>query len=143
MEPQAIIAQQYPKVVIPLIQNVKQSIKIIIFDWRWYPMRLGSTVSTFNQAIIEAQKRGVDVMALVSSEQVLTRLKSHGIQAKMVYSKKMLHTKLMLLDDKIVVLGSHNYTQNAFALNHECSVAFSLETSDNEFVKYFSSLWGV
>lgn len=143
MEPVAIIAQQYPKVVIPLVEQAEESISIIIFDWRWYPTIQGSTISQFNQAIISAKKRGVDVKCLVNNQGVADRLKSHGIEARLLHSQKMLHTKLLIIDDVKIVIGSHNYTQRGFSENEEASVFCTMNASDNSFKKYFSALWGL
>lgn len=143
IEPQAIIAQRFPAVVIPLIENAKESVRIIVFDWRWYPTISGSPVSRFNSAITAAAARGVSVRALVNNDGVIARLASAGCKARRLHSKRMLHTKLLLVDDTVVVIGSHNYTQHGFSLNEEASVLVEMSTRDNDFVKYFEALWGV
>lgn len=142
-EPVAIIAQQFPKVVIPLIENAKESIRIIVFDWRWYPSISGSPVSKFNASIVSASSRGVDVRALVNNDAVLERLKSVGCSGRRLHSKRMLHTKMLLIDDVGLIIGSHNYTQHGFGMNEEASVYTILSSKDNDFVKYFEALWGV
>jgi phosphatidylserine/phosphatidylglycerophosphate/cardiolipin synthase-like enzyme len=141
--PVAIIGSQFPKIVIPLVQNAKKSIRVIIFDWRWYPIVGGSSVSQFNSAVVSAVTRGVSVRALVNNNAVAERLKSHGCEARLSYSKKMLHTKMLLIDDTLLVIGSHNYTQHGFELNDEASVLVDLEAVQNDFVTYFENLWGV
>ncbi len=143
MEPVAIIAQDFPRVVIPVIENAKESISIIIFDWRWYPSIQGSQVSKFNRAICEAVKRGVVVRCLVNNRDVEGRLLSAGCQARLLHSKKLLHTKMLLVDDVKLVIGSHNYTQSAFSANEEASVLVTMPDRDNNFVKYFTALWGL
>lgn len=143
MAPQAIIAQRFPKIVIPLIEAARYSIKVIIFDWRFYPSVQGSSVSKFNAAIFSAASRGVDVRALVNNDAIAERLKNSGCKARRLHSKRMLHTKMLLIDDKLVVIGSHNYTQHGFALNEEASVLVEMPSTDNDFVKYFAALWGV
>lgn len=143
MEPQAIIAQRFPQIVIPMIEAARASIRVIVFDWRWYPSSEGSAVSKFNAAIAAAAKRGVDVRCLVNNDGVAARLASAGCKARRLHSKRMLHTKMLLIDDVKLVIGSHNYTQHGFALNEEASVAVEMSTGDNDFVKYFEALWGV
>jgi len=143
MTPTAIIAQRFPKIVIPLIEAARHSIDIVVYDWRWYPTVGGSPVSQFNAAIVAAAKRGVAVRALVNNDGVVDRLRSHGIQARRLHSKRMLHTKMMMIDNTKIVLGSHNYTQHGFALNEEASVFFEMEMPVNDFWKYFNGLWGV
>jgi len=143
MEPVAIIANEFPKVVIPLIESAVHSINIIVFDWRWYPTINGSLVTKFNQAICQAAKDGVEVRCLVNNEGVKSRLLAAGCEAKLLHSKKLLHTKILIVDDVKVVIGSHNYTQSAFGANEEASVLVTMPNSDNSFKKYFNALWGV
>jgi phosphatidylserine/phosphatidylglycerophosphate/cardiolipin synthase-like enzyme len=143
MEPISIIAQQYARVVIPLVQNADDSIRIIMFDWRWYPTISATPISQFNSEIVKAIKRGVSVKALVTNEGVATRLKAHGAQARTLHSKRTLHTKMLLIDDQKVVLGSHNFSQRAFSLNEEASIYVKMSSPQNDFVKYFDALWGV
>src|SRR3972149_4320775 len=137
MEPVAIIAAQYPKVVIPLIDSAEPSIRVIVFDWRFYPTQPGHPVSLFNVAVARAAQRGVEVRALVNSSVVVEALK------KIKCDEKLLHTKMIIVDDVKVVLGSHNLTQNAFTFNHEASVLLEMNSQDHSFVKYFEALWGV
>ena len=139
---EAIIAQRFPKIVIPVIEAARHRIVIIVYDWRWYPTVGGSTVSQFNAAIVKAAKRGVAVRALVNNDGVVDRLRSHGIDAKRLISKRMLHTKMLLIDDIFLVIGSHNYTQHGFSLNEEASVLVEMPSADNDFVRYFEGLWG-
>ena len=143
MEPVAIIAQQYPKVVIPLLEQAEESIRVVVFDWRWYPTISGSPVSQFNASIVSAKKRGVDVKVLVNNDDVINRLAIHGIPARRLHSKKMLHTKMIIIDGCKVVIGSHNFTQHAFSLNEEASVFVTMPQDDNSFVKYFDALYGL
>lgn len=142
-DPVAIIAQDFPKYVIPLIEQAKESIRVIVFDWRWYPTIKGSTVSQFNSAILDAGRRGLNVRCLVNNDDVMRRLTSNGVLAKRLHSKKLLHTKMLLVDDIMLVLGSHNYTQNAFSFNEEASILVEMPSRENDFVKYFEALYGV
>lgn len=138
---QAIIGSQFPDVVIPLIQAAKSSIKIIIFDWRYYPQQAGSTVEKFNKAISEAAQRGIEVKALVNTTATLDQLKKNKIDAKKLYTPKLLHAKMMLIDENILIIGSHNYTQNAFTMNHEISIVGEAGEAGPAILAYFKNLW--
>ena len=135
------VGSDFPKKAIPLIESARESIKIIVFDWRWYPNDIGSVCQRFNQAIITAQQKNVKVQVLTNGSSVINLLNNNKIQAKKTHSKKLLHTKLMLIDDKVVVVGSHNYTQSAFTKNQELSVILSGKGCLDRFVKYFEILW--
>ncbi len=55
---ETIIGKEFPQKVIPLIEQAKTSIDIVVFDWRWYPQDPGASVQLFNQAIVRAVRRG-------------------------------------------------------------------------------------
>lgn len=138
---EAIIGKQFPDKVIPLIENAKQSIKIVVFDWRWYPNDPANPVQLFNQAIIRARRRGVDVKVITNIQDVITILKNEKIEAKKPLTEKLIHTKMMIIDDEVLILGSHNYTQNAFTMNHEVSMIHKGKEELDEFNKFFHNLF--
>lgn len=136
-----IIGSQYPKSVIPLIFKATTSIKIVVFDWRWYPDRIGNSVQVFNQALVCASRRGVDVRAVVNSLTLAERLNSLGIKAKHFKDKRVLHSKLLWIDEKYLVIGSHNFTQSAFASNLETSVILHTPLQSPPFLDFFNNLY--
>lgn len=138
---QTIIGRQFPEKVIPLINEAKKSIDIIVFDWRWYPADAGSSVQLFNQAIIRAVRRGVRVRGVVNSSDILGVLNSQGCQVKKLISKNLVHAKMMILDKEKVVLGSHNYTQSAFQMNYELSVILEKSENISDFFTFFDNLY--
>ena len=140
---ESIIGSEFPKKVIPLIDNAKHSIKICVFDWRWYPDNPGSPVQLFNQSIIRAVNRGVSVSAITNFVDIVSTLVSLGVKAKKLTSKNLVHAKIMIIDGQIVVLGSHNYTQNAFTMNYEISMmSDDIEFAD-PYIKFYASLWSL
>jgi len=142
-EPLPIISKDFPKVVIPLIDGAKHNIDIIVFDWRFYKDDPGSPVSLFNQSIARACRRGVSVRCLVQNEGVVDRLRELGCDARMLTSKKILHTKLIIIDRLGIIIGSHNYTQHAFSSNHEASIFVKMADEENGLVQYFNNLFGL
>jgi phosphatidylserine/phosphatidylglycerophosphate/cardiolipin synthase-like enzyme len=142
-EPLPIISKDFPKVVIPLIDSAVFSIDIIVYDWRFYRNDVASPVSLFNQSIARACSRGVIVRCLVQNDSVIDELKKLGCNAKKIHSSKLLHTKLMIIDKVNVIMGSHNYTQNAFSSNEEASIYVIMRDENNGLVQYFNNLFGI
>ena len=136
-----IIGKEFPIKIIPLIQQAQKSIDIIVFDWRWYPDNIGSTIQQFNHEIIKVARKNLRVRAIVNSKKIGGILKQNNIEIKTHNSKKLLHTKLMIIDGERAILGSHNYTLNAFTINHEISVIIHNEIIVNQLKTYFGNLW--
>jgi len=142
-EPLPIISKDFPKMVIPLIDNALHSIDIVVFDWRFYKHDPGSPVSLFNQSISRACSRGVSVRCLVQNEGVVNNLLKLGCNARMLNTKKVLHTKLLIIDKVGVIIGSHNYTQHAFSSNEEASIFVIMKDENNGLMQYFNNLFGL
>lgn len=137
----AIIGSEFPAVVENFINQAQKSIDIIVFEWRYYPNEPGNIAQKFNEAIIQARRRGVKVRALVNFAHILNYLKLNDIEAKQLNDTKLLHCKLMIIDDKIAVVGSHNYTHAAFQINKELSIQFEITEETKDILNYFSTLW--
>lgn len=138
-----IIGADYPKKVIPLIDQAKKNIDIVIYDWRWYPDQLTHPVQQFNSAIVRASQRGVHVRAIVNADLNLRVLCDAGIKARRLKDKRTLHTKMIILDDKTLILGSHNFTRNAFGANVETSIVVDLPEGMTRFSEFFNNLYNI
>ena len=140
---QTIIGKEYTKKVIPLIDGAKQSIKIVVFDWRWYANDPGNPCQLFNMAIVKACRRGVNVQVCVNSEAIAQPLRENKIDVRIPISKNLIHTKFLIIDDKILVMGSHNFSQSAFTMNYETSVIIEEPLQVNDFVLFFHNIWSL
>ncbi len=141
MIPEIIIGSEFPEKVIPLIKNARTSIKIIVFDWRLYADQPAHSVSRFVLALKDACERNVNIQVLLSNDAVRKQLSAFGFQCKSLYSSKLIHAKILLIDETLAIIGSHNYTQNAFENNLEVSVCVDLQTRENELNKFFDRVW--
>lgn len=140
-EIQTIIGKEFPQIVVPLIDSAKKSIKVVVFDWRWYPQDPANPVQIFNQAFVRAARRGVEIEAIANNDEIVRTLLDQGIKAKRVMLKTIIHSKLIIIDNKIVVIGSHNYTQSAFTFNQEISVVISDCSDIDKFNLFFHNLY--
>ncbi len=140
---QVLIGKDFPIKVVPLIREAKKSIEIIVFDWRIYPGQLGNATQAFNEAIVSAHRRGVQVRAITNSRDIVAMLKKVGIKAKKPITPKLIHIKLLVIDDRFFVLGSHNYTASAFQMNYELSVILDDPANKKEITDFFNNLWKI
>lgn len=137
---EAILGKQFPLKVIPLIDKAKNSIKIVVFDWRWYPNDPANPVQLFNQAIVRAIRRGVKVDVVSNCDDVLKILREQGCRAVKPGTKNLVHAKFLIFDDKDLVIGSHNFSQSAFTMNFEVSTLIEDCLDISTYIKFFNSL---
>lgn len=139
---QALVGSEFPKQVVPKINEAKKSIDIIVFDWRWYPNMPGNPVQLFNQSIIRAVKRNVEVRVITNISDTIKFLSSNGVKTKKPVTDRLIHPKLMIIDNQDVVIGSHNYSQSAFTMNYEVSVFVPDCPCVDELLTFFNNLFG-
>jgi len=84
--------------------------------------------------LVQAVKRGVKVYIVLEtsdkpSEELSMQnrktgnfLQSRGVTVFYDSPRRTTHTKLIVIDQKLVLLGSHNFTQSALKYNNEISV---------------------
>ena len=132
-----IYKNDYPKIVIPLVQAAVSSIDVLTYDWQWYPNNPEHDIQQLNMSLVMAQPNGVTVRAIVNNKVLVNLLKGHGIKAKALEGTGILHAKFMLIDNTYLILGSHNLTYRAMAENIETS----LLVQDPEILAYFVQLF--
>lgn len=136
-----IIGKEFANEVVPLIKSAKKNIDIIVFDWRWYHNQIGSEIQRFNHALIIARRKSVKIRAITNPFGTIAVLSKLGIQTKKPITKGLIHTKLMLIDNNTAIIGSHNYTMNAFTINYEVSVIITEQKAVERLQQYFNNLW--
>lgn len=138
-----IIGKEFHTKVIPKIDEAKKSIKIIVFDWRWYPNDPTNPVQLFNQSLVRASRRGVNVSAVCNSDDIYNTLKSAGIAAKRYKGQRLLHSKMIIIDEEILIIGSHNYTASAMSHNLEVSISLKAPKGLERMLAYFNNLYNM
>jgi phosphatidylserine/phosphatidylglycerophosphate/cardiolipin synthase-like enzyme len=138
-----VIGSEYPKKIIPLIDSAKKNLDIVVYDWRWYPDQLAHPVQQFNMAIVRAVQRGVIVRAVVNAHTIVPELTSVGIRVRRLGDSRVLHSKLLIIDSSVLVIGSHNFTRNAFTSNIETSIITEIPPDVTRLKTFFDNIYGL
>lgn len=137
------IGRDYPAKVIPLIDSAKKNIDIVVYDWRWYADQVGHPVQQFNIALVRAVQRGVQVRAVLNAHINIEILNKVGIKARQTKDKRVVHTKMIIIDSSILVIGSHNFTRNAFTSNIETSISLEIPKEVTRLQEFFENLYHI
>lgn len=140
---EVLVGAQFLDRAVTLLNSAQQSVRIIVFDWRVYPHDAGQPVNRLALAVVAAKKRGIDVRILINSDIIRNHLKNMGVESKRCYHSNLVHAKVMIVDGRYAIVGSHNYTQAAMSLNLEVSVLVDFENPENDLTRYYDRLWGV
>lgn len=105
-------------------------------------------------ALADAAHRGLDVRILLAqvvvdrpfpvdiNEPAARFLIKRGVRVRRFPEKlRQLHTKALVVDDQIVIAGSHNWTAGSFRINSETSVAIMSEDCADSVARHFAELW--
>jgi phosphatidylserine/phosphatidylglycerophosphate/cardiolipin synthase-like enzyme len=125
-------------IIIKNISDAEISIDIMMFAF---------TNKKIANALIKAKKRGVKVKVILDRVQnryqikysVYSYLKSKGIDISLENSKRRLHNKIIIIDEKIVITGSYNYTKQANLMNDENILVIKDSVIAKKFVDKFKS----
>ena len=133
--------QGYFPEVLRLIKNAQNSVRVCMFQAVIYPQQSGSPSNQLLQALIAAHSRGVKVEVILdnggslgevatSNTATAAFLKKAGVEVFFDSEQLTTHTKFLIIDNSIAVLGSTNWTYSALAKNHELSaVVYSPEAA--------------
>lgn len=88
------------------------------------------TSEEVSAALAEASARGVDVRVILEKRvfgganmEAYDMLSASGVEVRWApYSFKLVHSKLMIIDGRAAVVGSHNLSDSALSSNREISV---------------------
>ena len=98
-------------------------------------------------ALVDAQKRGVEVRVVADYEQrsvrgsVISWLDGNGVQTRIYPSGTTLHDKFAVIDNSLVLTGSYNWTTNADERNRENLVFIRDRKIAQEYDDEFFRLW--
>lgn len=128
------------KNLIPLIDTAEKYIYVPVFV---------VTHKLFNNALINANKRGVDVRLLVDATSASGKyssvkyLRDNGIQLKVEDRAGKMHMKSLIIDDKYTVVGSMNFTKSGEKYNDENVIIIENSTLARSFKKQFLHFWNL
>jgi phosphatidylserine/phosphatidylglycerophosphate/cardiolipin synthase-like enzyme len=125
--------QEYFPALITAIDGAKSEIIMSFFLFKTgvhknsYPDRVLSH-------LVQAAQRGIKVMVILENSgghdhnldaenrQTKQRLEDKGVEIYFDSPRKTTHIKLVVIDQRLVLLGSHNLTQSALKYNNEISI---------------------
>lgn len=149
---EAVIGNDYPRKVVPLIQSAVSKISFIMYEWKWYSHEQAGGMEKLNLAVLERARSGIKIEVLLNIESMghaITKINSRtasflqqrGVIVKFGQVGVATHAKMVIIDDKYCIVGSHNYSKGSFTRNQECSVLMEGGEAIRPFIDYFKLLW--
>ena len=136
-----VVNREYLPAVLGLINGATNSIEFLQLE-----MHDDRAVQAIEAALAAAVRRGVRVRGMLDdgvdfNAAAIERLLALGAEAKLDTSDKMLHSKLVVVDGRIVLLGSTNWTGNSMGNNNESNVRLDDPVLADYFTRYVAAVW--
>lgn len=135
--------RDYYPVLMSLLSNANKSIYIAMFEFKSDTDEISQIVET----LISKARKGVDVKVVLensidSNELTYRRLLDNGVAVRFDTRSRTTHAKLIIVDGRYVIVGSHNFSYMAMMRNHEASVLIDSPEIASAETQYFMQIWG-
>ena len=105
------------------------------------------TDKEISQAVVEAKERGVKIRIYLDRSQVEAKYSSSrllvekGLEVRVSSNNYIMHNKFAIIDGKLVITGSYDWTASASTRNDENLLVIDDEEIILRFQKQFENLW--
>jgi len=123
--------------IIEWINKANKSIHIMIYSF---------TLDSIGDALITVYKKGIEVLIIFEKEQISKysediKLKNSGINVKYDNNPALMHNKVMIIDNKVVLTGSFNWSSQAEDKNNENLLIIMDNELAELYEKEFQKIW--
>ncbi|KAI9251864.1 hypothetical protein BDA99DRAFT_521375 [Phascolomyces articulosus] len=124
---------------ITALKSAQETLYVCIFSM---------TDNTTAKALAQAKRRGVDVRIITDNEQreakgsdIIRLHEDEGIPFKMDDADQFMHNKFAVIDRRMVITGSFNWSVSARYRNHENVIITNVESVVQAYHEEFEKLW--
>ena len=132
------------------LKNAKKKILVAMYSMVYDADDPFDWANDLIRELVNAKERGVDVRVIIEYRtywgymdenlDAYNYLQAHGVNVRLDDEKDTDHMKLVIIDSKIVYIGSHNWSESALHHNHETSVKIVSEETAKTYEAYFETI---
>jgi phosphatidylserine/phosphatidylglycerophosphate/cardiolipin synthase-like enzyme len=149
---QLLADEAYYPALLGQIRAARKSIDLVTYLWK-ISAAINSKPGELVRALGEARRRGVIVRVILensgydeelnrANREAAAQLQQEGITATFDAAAVTTHAKMVVIDHRFCLIGSHNLTQSALEKNHEISVMMDNPRLAGELGTYMDRLLG-
>jgi cardiolipin synthase len=143
-----VLDREYFQVTRELLRSAKKSIQVMMFEASFYAKYPNSPSNILIGELISARKKGIDVEVILETSDRGDRTTERNKLTGQMLSKEGVeviydplfvtsHAKLIIVDGRITLLGSTNWTYHGLTSNHEVAVLIESEEVARSLQYYF------
>ena len=143
--------REYYQLLIEDIRSAKSEILVAMYLMKYDPDDPYDWANDLIRELVAAKERGIEVKVIIEYRiyqgymdvnlEAYNYLKDHGVDVKLDEDSETDHFKFVVIDGKIVYVGSHNWSEAALYYNREVSIRIVDEGIARELKDYFNALW--
>jgi phosphatidylserine/phosphatidylglycerophosphate/cardiolipin synthase-like enzyme len=148
---QLVTDVQYFEVAKKLIHEAKYSIQVMMFEMGYYDKYPNTPSNLLVKELMNATKRGVKVEVILEVKEGEDRTAKRNRHTGKILSEggveviydplfKTTHAKFMVVDGRLTLLGSTNWTYYALTSNNEASVLIRSQELARTIIDYFNQV---
>jgi len=149
-EIQLLTDKKYYETITPLIRTAQKQINIAMFVFKTSKAK-GNRPHHIIEELAAARKRGVQIEVILEksgydkelnkeNKHTANQLKKLGIHVAFDSNKTTTHAKIVVIDQHLCLLGSHNMTNSALGYNHETSLLVNSRELAKQLLAYMEEL---
>ncbi|WP_246112255.1 phospholipase D-like domain-containing protein [Thermococcus aciditolerans] len=140
-----LVDDTYYRSLIEDIRGARESVYVTMFLMKYDPNDSYDHANDLIRALVEARKRGVSVHVILENgiednRATYDYLRSNGVDVVFDSPSVTLHTKMVVIDGRVVYIGSHNWSEAALDWNHEVSVRIESQEIAESLLEYFEEI---
>lgn len=121
-----------------IIRNARESVRFMAFSF---------TSNELGEELVRCRERGVDVSGIIERKGSVTRYSEYvkmlleGVKVKRDCNRFAMHHKVFIIDGRIVVMGSYNFSRGAQLSNDENVLVIENTEIAREYLNEFDRLY--
>lgn len=144
--------QQLLSFILPCIAEANRYIFISTFKAEWIQNREGHRLGAFWKTLLAKAEKKIRVNLLLnyhsdrariakSNLLLANKLDHQNIKIRYLAGNRCVHAKIILIDDKVATIGSHNLSNASHRRNFEASVAIRNTETIQDLKNFITTLW--
>ena len=154
MMAEVLIDFKYMQRVPALIESAEACVRVAMFQLQVHGKKAKGTSRELALKLVAKAMEGKDVRVLLNvapgkakvaayNRGAATWLQARKVQVRCIAPTRICHAKLVIVDAKLAVIGSHNWGVGSMTGNFEVSVVIRDAAAVGRLVEYFDTLWPI